>query len=467
MSEDDQRQDQNQGTDGGVGSQRAASVRLREAESSEVQRLYSRMDPANESLADALRITFFVVKLAMFVLAFLFVFSGFRSINEGQRGIKVRFGKQVDAQIEPGFAFTAPFPIGELISVDKGTVEASITRDFIPYVQEGQELNLDRLSSRRDLDPTRDGSNITADLNLAHTQWTINFRRDDHALWAQNVLPTQETELVKAAVRRGVVRAIAQVSIDELLKDSGQLGSRVREIAQRTLDDMDTGIRIEQVILRAKIPPVSLEDKFAQVNNAAQNAGQARDNARLQAASELNAVAGEAAPVLIEQIDRYEEAVELGRQDEADQVLAIIDALLEGESVEIDGTMHGQLVSGEVSEILREADELRFQMVSRARADLEFFRAKELQFEANPRLMITQEWTSAFAQFIDSPLVEVMMIPEGVSGEIRINSDKDLINELIEARNRRQSERAAEERERLRALDRYRSQRGIINDDEM
>ena len=59
--------------------------------------------------------------------------------------------------------------------------------------------------------------------------------------------------------------------------------------------------------------------------------------------------------ILVELIDEYERHTELGDEDEAAATLAIIDAVLLGEPVEIDGDLYQTEVSGEVAQILSQA----------------------------------------------------------------------------------------------------------------
>lgn len=466
--------DQQQAAPSGPASDRSASVRLRTG-ADQSGDLASQMDPANQSLADALKITFVGLQAAMVLLAVLFVASGFTTVDEGETGIGVRFGRQVESTLNPGLRWTLPYPFGELVRVPKGTEEASVDRAFIPFVEPGSEdVDNDRLPSRRELDPTRDGSNITGDLNLAHTQWTVNYRRDNHAAWAENIDPgpdfAVERLLVQNAVQRGVVHALAETSIDDLLKDAGQLAPRVRDIAQQTLAEANSGIVIDQVILRRKIAPVSLLGDFAKVNNAQQEASKARENAQLEANQLLNAVAGQAARVLSERIDRYEEAVELGRAEEAELILAQIDRLLEGRRVEIDGQVHEMLVSGEVSEILSRARNQAFRTVETAKAGAQLFEAKLAQFEANPDAMLSREWADAFSTFASKPFVEAFVISGEEGGrtlELLLNSDPDTANDIIREQQRRRAEEANLDRERRLQQDRFNSNRGVARPDDM
>src|SRR6185503_3460290 len=66
--------------EGSVGSEAA----LREA-----------MDPANQSLAEALRLSFRVLQVVILVLIVLFMISGIQTVKEGQTGVMTRFGKVV------------------------------------------------------------------------------------------------------------------------------------------------------------------------------------------------------------------------------------------------------------------------------------------------------------------------------------------------------------------------------------
>ncbi|GJM17857.1 MAG: hypothetical protein DHS20C14_00700 [Phycisphaeraceae bacterium] len=456
---------------GPIDSGRTTSVRLRDAQAPAGANLVGdRMDAANQSLGDALRITFRLVQLGMIVLVLLFIFSGFRAIQEGERGIATFFGRPVQTNIEPGFHPAWPYPVGEVITIGTGTSELEIKRAFFPYVNEGQEdMPESRLSSRRSLDPARDGSLITADQNIAHAQWTLNYRRSSPLEYAQTIPPELEREIVSRVAGAAIVEAIAQTTIDDLLKDPGQDGvaARALSIAQAELDEMGSGIRIDQFVLYRKFPPVNLLDRFNRVQSAVSIAGEARVNARTGSDRLLNTVAGPAAPVLIEQINEYERAVELGETAEAAQILARIDAILLGEPVEIDGELVRADVSGEVAEILSNARQSALAVTSRAQQDASRFNALREQYAANAPLMLTQQWTLAMATFLDRPEVQTFLVPEGAedSVQIRLNPDPDIIRQMDIAKNLSEVQKAAEQRQREQEAASYNTQRGVIRGD--
>jgi membrane protease subunit HflK len=454
---------------------RGASVRLRQTAPGSVG-AGPRMDPANQSLADALRFTYGLLKFVMVVLVALFFISGVKTIQEGERGIRVFLGKPTSFNLTPGIHPNLPFPMGEMIRIGEGSVEVKLGRAFMPYAANinnddiAMSATVQQFSSEGKLNPARSFSNITSDLNVAHTQWTATYRRTDHRLYAENMIPDQEERLVRLAIQRGVVQTLASVTIDDLLKQSGDSSSaaRVREIAQRQLDDIRSGITIDRVTLSRKIPPVFLVDRFASVQAAAQRAGKEREDALLQRDQQLNEVAGAAAPVLIEAINEYERLIELEQTEQASALLAQIDALLEGRPADILGTVHAAgLVSGRVSELLEFIRGQTSTRVTQAIADRDLFRAKLAQYESNPRLMIARDWSDAMSVFLNRPFVQVMSLPRGRStAELLINQDPSIVRDLDRARKQAEVDRANEERMNRFRRDLYRTDRGIQEPEE-
>lgn len=457
----------------GLISRRSASVRFDRRSASAHSNNRARMDAANQSLADALKITYVFLQFGMIVLVVLFFFSGVQRINEGERGIKVFLGKPTETNIEPGAHFTAPYPIGEMIRVGAGAVEIPMGRDFMPSraggLSENDLLNTDlgSFKSLGRLNPGVDSMIITADQNIAHAQFRVNYHRSDHREYVQNISSQRDEEnLVRLIVRRAVVHTMAETTIDDLLKTSAEtIGERIRLIAQRSLDDIETGITIDRVVIVRKSPPLYLSNQFASVQAAAQNAGKEREGALLLREQMLNEVAGRASGVLIEMINEYERLTELGEIEASEALLAQIDTVLMGGEVNWNGQSTISLVSGEVSEILKNAQAQASSRVSRAIADLEQFRAKQAQFEANPTLMIARDWSAAMAAFLNKDFVSTMYLPEGRDAELILNPDQDWEEERIREQRRAEAVEQQQRRREEATRDFYRTQRGIQAED--
>ena len=75
------------------------------------------LDPANQSLSDALRMSFKVLKLVMFILVIAFLFSGVMIVDQREVAVISRFGRLTGEPREPGFRLAWPYPIDEQIRV--------------------------------------------------------------------------------------------------------------------------------------------------------------------------------------------------------------------------------------------------------------------------------------------------------------------------------------------------------------
>ncbi len=484
-----------------AGPRRAASATLRRDEDSRAGA--ASLDPAQRSLAEALRISFFLLQVGMLVLIGLFLVSGARQVRESERGIRLTFGRIVEQDVAPGLHFSWPFPIGEFLTVQTGLVSVELDAEFWPRLNESQKKQaLDTLTfiNSSGLRPGQDGSLVTGDNNLVHAQWRVEYHRANPTDFIRSVHTPDEERLVRAAVQRGVVRTMAEMPIEELLKQGGAasalpkpapeapaegaaapeqpaaeagqppvpaaeaqpatppqptgatgesaIAARVRRIAQETLDGANAGIRIDQCVLKQLTPPLSVRPSFQQVQAAQSQAEKAREDAEKDRRSELNKVAGLAHPVILERIDAYELAIEASDDAAAEPILTQIDALLEGEPVQIGAERHERLVSGEVTDIINAARRYRTGVVSASRSEVESFRAKLEQYRVNPAVLINREWTDAFLEMLAGPTVQVMLVPPDADLELWLNSDPEYMKAQERERNRQQIQRSILQRDR-------------------
>jgi regulator of protease activity HflC (stomatin/prohibitin superfamily) len=429
---------------------RAASVNLRGQTDSDERSL---MDPANQALADALRITYRLLQVAMFALVVAYAFSAATTIAASERGLRLSFG-QIDAEeLEPGFALSLPRPLGEIVKVETGEQTVKLNNEFTQGLtaQENAAVTpIDKLAPKSSLDPIIDGSLITGDLNIAHARVTITYRRADVRRWAMNVDPGFEANLVRAAVMNGMIHAVGRISIDELLKNQPdaartgpfpavELTARLR--AQETLDALSTGIRITSLTLNERAAPPATKDAFNSVEAAQSKAKAAAEGAQQARLSRLSATAGEAAPVLLSLIDRYERALAASESERAQELLRDIESLLEGRPITLEGQPVTVRVSGRAAGVLADAQQYRSSIVSRAQGDARLFEAKLASYRANPRAVLTGDWADAFAAFSGRETVSIFGVPASSRTlQVQTNIDPDIARELESLRQRRDIE---------------------------
>src|SRR5690606_27885360 len=182
----------------------------------------SLMDPAHKALVDALRITYLLVKVAMWALVALFLLSGFQRVNTGENGIALAFGKIASTDLAPGLHPSWPYPIGELVKVSTAPVETTV--EFLPDLSDAERRDL------RERGPTalagggpaqlgvQDSYLLTADQAIGHAQWQLRRRRPNAAPPIQNRNDEDLANIVQAVVRSAIVQAAATHTIDEILR---------------------------------------------------------------------------------------------------------------------------------------------------------------------------------------------------------------------------------------------------------
>ncbi|MFN7020929.1 MAG: SPFH domain-containing protein [Phycisphaerales bacterium] len=458
----------------------AASVTLRQQRSAEPAegdfQAAGAIDPATKSLADALKISYRLLLAAMVVLAALYIFSGFQSVKESERGIRLLFGKVQAKDLGSGFQFSAPAPFGELVKVQTGLRTEEINNHFFPKLSEPEE----KMITDKDkgpqtladggadtLDPDNDGQLLTADGNIVHARWSISYQRTQAWLAEQNINPDFERKIVVSAACQGVVRAAAALTIDDILKKQSesvsgqQVGAskielRAKEETQAVLNRIESGITINQMAMTLVIPPRKVMRQYEEVQANQSNKSTLIENARTRRKDTLTQAAGTSADLLLSLIDRYEERLTLGRKDDAAATLALIDKVMTNEASEIDGRPVTVRTSGAVAARISDARQYRTSVVNDAQGEAAFFEAKRQLFESNPLVMVHGDWSEAMRKLLNQDSVQVMWLPPGTARQvIQINRDPRIAAEQEERENLRQAEEAERARQLQRERDRF------------
>ena len=449
-------------------SQRSASVTLRSQ--TQADESAQQLDAANQSLADALKLVFWLIQVAMIGLVVYFIASGVQSIKETESGIKLLFGRITGDNLPPGPQFSWPYPFGEMIRVDTGAVTLELDESFMPQMTADQKkLPISQIAQqgiKLSLKPGEDGSLITGDENIAHTKWKVLYRRTRPGDFAGNVLPEDERKIVQASVEQDVTQAVATVKIDDLLKqsqgDTGSVATRAKQLAQASLDKLKSGIQIEQLTLQEKSPPFSTFNEFNNVQSAEQKASTQRSEAESAARNLLNETAGAAYEPLIQHIDLYEGALEKGDKAEQARLLAAINSLLLGEPVKVGDKTIEKASSGKVAARLNEARQYRTSIVARREAEAKTFSAILAQFKSNPEVVIQRDWADAMSKFLAQPIVEIFSLPPGTeTAEILINRDQDFEKAATAARKQMLFEETARKRMEAAEKARYKTDTGL------
>jgi membrane protease subunit HflK len=380
------------------------------------------LDPADRALAEALRLSFGILKVVMLLLAVAYAFSGLFSVGSNEVALRLRFGRYAgsaeDRVLERGTYLTAPYPIEQVIMIDTRPQSLVLDREFWYRTGQGDRGRTQaeiRRSRSGPLDPLADGSLLTGDMHVVHARWSVTYHVQDPVPYLTNVGdPALARELVSCAAQQAIVHTVARLPADEFLKGTVDRGSAVA-LAQERLDRMATGITIDAVALDEVAAPASVVDSFEAVTTAETDRSRRIVAAEQERAKILGETAGEASGGLLRLIDALEEAREAGREDEATALAAGIDRALDGLLVD------GLPVGGEVARRVNSAKTHRVRVIEDVRGDREAFERLLPEYERHPKLVLTRLWAECREKIFTGKIETFYTAPGQL--ELQINRD--------------------------------------------
>lgn len=409
---------------------------------------YEQLDPAQQSLADALRVTFFILKVVMVFLVVAFLISGIFTVKSDEVAIKLRFGTIVGEGtarvIQPGINFAWPYPVDQVVRVKTNVRTFDINTDFWWHVQDPTKSEDEQVGG--DLDPNRDGSFITGDANIVHAKWQVEYRVSDPVMFIENVADLSISDagrMLDAVVRQGkpgvsaetyvrpgVIRAIVEEALvhvmsrsqsDRLIKkQAADIAGAAVDHLRVELSEMETGIEIIGITVTDTRMPLSVRAAFQETVRAENDRAKFVADARKKAAEILGNVAGDAHESLWNLITEYDNAIEAGDMKLAQDVDDRLGfALREKELKKADGSPIP--IQGDVAGIISGAVSFRSQVENQAKQRAQTFNQLKADYDANPRIFTAREWQKVVQAVFNDPDVEVF----AVNGNLRIHMNRD------------------------------------------
>jgi regulator of protease activity HflC (stomatin/prohibitin superfamily) len=398
------------------------------------------MDPANQSLAEALRLSYRVLQVAILVLVVVFFFSGFQSVGEGQTGVKTRFGRIVgepgQEQVSPGFQPFWPYPVGEILLVDQKR-SVDLRTEFWPRLGRGQSTLAEATNAADSTQPlrpgTEEGSLVMGDGDLAHAQVSAEYVIEDSVRLLGELDPAMADALVRRVLMQATVQTAAQYSLQEFLESRDQPAQVLRGIAQEALDGLKCGIRLTSVTIPEKIAPLAVRNAFQRVQEAREGAKTAVAQAQQEANRTLVGVAGPQYGALLALIEEYETQLTRGDLPAADAAMNAIGAALEGREM-----------SGETARIISRARAYQGALAASLSKDARRLQGLSPTFRENPRQLVRQLWLDGLKQVLDSSMVEVFAARlDGNPFRLAITSSPDVMQTRRQAEVEAKKRRAA------------------------
>lgn len=446
------------------------------------------LDAAQQSLSDALRVSFRVLKVLMAVLFVAYLASGVFRVDEQNTAVRYIFGEQIGEALGPGWHVGWPFPIEQVVMVPRNTQTVNLDKSF--WYDNPDDLDPDDLGFQQ-LDPLKDSFLITGDTNIVHVQFKIEFviRATDADVnrYLVNVGSLDRAhELIQTAAERGMIHAIASSKVEDIVI-LGKFPPDIKTKTQAVLDKLETGIQVQQVLidLKNQSMPNQVRQAYTGVTQAQADKGKAIQEARASYRDTLVEAAGAAHEQLLAIIRAYESALGYGHASLAEQLRGELDrsieqlrlpdadtlalmeryiqagagAVIGGEAdafeqarealaaalaKPVDQRQFGPQISGAMSERINEANANRTLIRTRAQIAWEDYATALLTYNKSPRVFVNSRLQATRTKIFADSITQTYI---GVIGRIDTGLDPESQEDFNNADFDRRRQNAAEGQE--------------------
>ncbi len=387
------------------------------------------LDAANQSLADALRASFSVLKFIMVVLVALFLLSGVQFIDDREEAVVLRFGEFVDRDRDrtrsrpPGMSIAFPYPVDETLRVPVRQDNVVIVDDHFVALKEREKGRPLSELARPTLDPLRDGALMTADNGLVHVKWQLTYRIEDLVHFVKTVGDGGTADVVallEAVLDNAAIHVAAEYTAEEITRyKSTELASRVRARVNQRLQELGTGITVVALDIPRSSVPIPTLRAFAAVSSAENQKQKRIREAEQERDAILNGCAGEAYPRILAALDDWQEAETAGDHAAAAEHLARLDQLVEFEA------------GGDAGREVSKAKSYYTEAVQGMQADEEEYNSVMKEYLRAPELLFARLWVQTKRKIFDYEEVVKRYVPPGEK-EIRIIIGPDPKQRMID-----------------------------------
>jgi len=376
------------------------------------------LDTANKALADALRSSFFVLKVIMVAIGALYIVSGVGYLEQNEEALVLRLGVLKPGTLKSGAYWVWPRPFEELVVVPvaQNRTTTILSQQMMLPERNGKVLSFEEAPDPGPkLDPAKHFSIMTGDRELVHSEWVVNYTIENLGKFISNVYLAKEQseeDLIRIAIENAAVKVIGQqTAVDVVRNKISDIQLGVKIAAQETLDALDSGIRLATINPKPYWPK-NTKSTFDAVTNASNERRKLVDEANQDSIERLNSTAGVAHEKLKGHLDGYLAAKAVNNEE-----LASV-SMREMEKVII------QQATGMAGERIRQAESYRRRVLEGIKADYNQYVSYLEEYKTNPRLLFARLWNKAQSEIRTNPNVIVNLLPAGQK-EVRLQIGPD------------------------------------------
>ena len=241
--------------------------------------------------------------LIILIAAVVWLLSGIYIIDEGKRGVVLRFGKFTEITT-PGPHWHIPYPVEEVEVVDVGQ------RRFVEigYRSTGGRGNTPVAVPKEAL-------MLTQDENIVNIQLAVQYQVKDPRAYLFNVRDPDLT--LKQASESAIREVVGKSKMDFVLKEGrGEIAQQTKDLLQQIMDQYKTGLLVTTVNLQDAQPPEEVQGAFADAIKAREDEARQKNEAEAYANDILPKARGAAARQL-EEATAYRESIIAKAEGEA------------------------------------------------------------------------------------------------------------------------------------------------------
>lgn len=241
--------------------------------------------------------------LIILIAAIVWLLSGIYIIDEGKRGVVLRFGKFTEITT-PGPHWHIPYPVEEVEVVDVGQ------RRFV-------EIGYRSTGGRGNTPVTvpKEALMLTQDENIVNIQLAVQYQVKDPRAYLFNVRDPDLT--LKQASESAIREVVGKSKMDFVLKEGrGEIAQQTKDLLQQIMDQYKTGLLVTTVNLQDAQPPEEVQGAFADAIKAREDEARQKNEAEAYANDILPKARGAAARQL-EEATAYRESIIAKAEGEA------------------------------------------------------------------------------------------------------------------------------------------------------
>jgi membrane protease subunit HflK len=224
-----------------------------------------------------------LLRVAIAVLAFAFLYSLYFQVAPYERGVVLRFGRHVRT-VGAGPHVKIPW----IETVYKVETERQLKEEFgFRTIEPGKVSTYEKSGFQNE------SLMLTGDLNIADVEFVVQYRIEDPYAWLFHLQDPKDT--IRAVAEAEMRGAVGDQGFDEVIKTRRrEIEELVRQRMNEILHQYGAGVSVKLVQLQDAHPPEPVKDSFEEVNRALQGMERAINEALQERNKILFRVEGEA-----------------------------------------------------------------------------------------------------------------------------------------------------------------------------